>query len=90
MAEAKPEPEKPEREKLVSGDTVEIVAGEVADRFGIHAFDGSEGLIVTERHHRDRRFLVVSVRSERDGARSGTVVVPEVACKRMDNGERHE
>lgn len=85
MAEAKPE-----REKLVSGDTVEIIAAEVKDAFGIHPFDGCEGLILTERHHRHRRFLIVSLRSERDGARSGTVMVPEVACKRSGNGERNE
>lgn len=75
-----------EREKLIAGDTVEIVAAAVKTSFRIHAFDGCVGRILTEEIRRDRRFLIVGIRAGREGSRSGTVKVPEVALKRSDNG----
>lgn len=78
-------------EKLVIGDTVEIVSSWISDRFGVHPWDGCRGLIVLERMHRNTRFLLVSVLdSEREDARRGTVLVPEIALQRTDWRNRKE
>lgn len=74
-------------EKLVIGDTVEIVSSWISDRFGVHPWDGCEGLVVLERMHRNTRFLIVSVPAgEREDARHGTVWVPELALRRTEQG----